>query len=94
MSVVLGSKLEELGREPHSALAGLQGFALASITAQLVRQLGQTVVRDPTPEEPAHGLVVGDKSPSVSRAMARAAVWVVAPDNPPPAAPAAGTQPA
>ena len=86
MSVVLGSELEAAARQPESVLAGHDGFALAYITAGFVREQNQGVVRDPIPEEPAHGLVVGEKPKPVSRKMAKAAIWVVEPAIDPPAA--------
>src|SRR5437763_8809051 len=49
--------LADIAVNPQAALAGLQGFALASITAGLARECQQFIVRDPTPEDPAHALV-------------------------------------
>ena len=67
---------------PESVLVGHARFALATITAGLVRICGQGVVRDPIPDEPAHAVVVGRKTDSIKRRFAREARWVV-----PPAAP-------
>ena len=82
MSVVLGDILVELGRTPDDVLDGHVGLALAVITAGLARQNNQGVVKDPLPEEPAHAHVVGEKK-KASRAMAKAAGWVVDPGLPP-----------
>lgn len=76
MSVVIDSELQLLGREPASVLNGHEGFALAAITIGLAREHEQKVVKDPTPEEPAHGLVVGDKR-KAKKKMAKEAVWVI-----------------
>lgn len=83
MSVCLGDILVELGRPPESVLQGNEGLALAVITAGLARQNNQGVVRDPLPDEPAHGHVVGKKKKE-ARVMAKTAAWVVDPGLPPP----------
>jgi hypothetical protein len=51
---------------------------LAAVTAGLVRKCGQSVVRDPLLEEPAHALVVGTKTDSVRKRLAKGSTWVVA----------------
>lgn len=48
MSVILA---QEAG-DPQHALAGHQGFALASITAALAREHGLGMARDPRPDDP------------------------------------------
>lgn len=78
MSVVLGAE----ARGPSAVLADHLGFGLAAITAGLARELGQIVVRDPLPDEPAHALVVGSKTKSLRRRMALASTWVVEPPAP------------
>lgn len=83
MSVCLGDVLDDLGRTPQSVLQGHEGLALAVISAAVARENNQSVLRDPLPDEPAHGHVVGDKR-KASRAMAKAAQWVVEPGLPPP----------
>jgi hypothetical protein len=87
MSIALECELVLRGLPPSSVLAAHEGFSLTFITTELARNLGQAVVRDPTPDEPAHGLVVGTKSDKVKKRMAAAAVWEVAPDRPAPAHP-------
>ena len=84
MSIVLGTELEAAGRQPESVLTGHEGFALAYVTAEQVRAQQQAVVRNPLPEETAHGLVAGAKSRSVRKKMASEAIWVVAPNLPAP----------
>ena len=81
MSVLLASVLEEAGRPVEEALAGHEGFALAAIRAGLARQHGQGVARDPVPGEPAHAVVFGKKTRSVSRALAKGARWIVPPPD-------------
>ncbi len=79
MSVVLAEVAAAVGRGPAQILTGHERFALASITARLARECGQAVVRDPLPDEPAHGLVIGPKPKSVQRRLAKAAAWLVPP---------------
>lgn len=53
------------------------GAAVAQFSAGLARTLGQEVVADPEPDNPAHALVVGDKKPGgrrVARTLAQSAV--------------------
>lgn len=58
-----------------------EGYGLASLKAREARECGQAVVRDPLPDEPAHGLLVGPKTKSVRRRLAAAACWVITPPN-------------
>ena len=78
MSVILAA---EAG-PPELALVGHSGVALATGTAGLVRACGQRVARDPTPDEPAHAVVIGRKTDSIKRRLAREARWVVLPSAP------------
>ena len=75
MSIVLGEECAG----PASVLAGHDSYALAAFTARLAREKGQKLVRDPLPDEPAHGLVVGTKTTSTRRAFAKHSRWVVEP---------------
>ena len=79
MSVLLAVDLLASGGNSDTALSGHAGFALASVTAGLCRECSQKVARDPTPKEPAHGVVVGNKTNSVRKRLAREARWVVPP---------------
>lgn len=79
MSVVLGDELDAAGRDAATVLDGHDRFALAAISAGIARRNRQAVARDPLPQEPAHGLVIGRKSKAVRSSMAKAAQWVVAP---------------
>jgi hypothetical protein len=81
MSVVLGDRLAELDREPADALGDYPGQFLARFSAVMVRELDQIVVRSPLDIEPAHGDVIGKKTRSVARALARQACWIVAPPS-------------
>ena len=79
MSVILGNDVHAVGRLPETALAGHEGFALAAIPAQLARDCGTIIVRDPLPEEPCHALVIGSKPKAVQRRWAKQAIWIVQP---------------
>jgi hypothetical protein len=79
MSVALAEVVLAAGRTPNTVLAGHEGYALAAITAGLVRSCGQGVTRDPKSEEPAHALVFGPKPKSVQRRLAKGATWVFPP---------------
>lgn len=83
MSIVLKDELDNAGREPSEILIGLENFAVATITASFARKNQQRVAREPIPEEPAHGIVIGEKK-KASRKMAKAAQWVIPPDLLPP----------
>ena len=60
-----------------------EAFALAEFPASVAFDKGQSIVRDPTPEEPAHVVLVGKKSKSVGRALAKASVWAWPPPGRP-----------
>ena len=82
MSVHLVSVLEAAGIPSASVLHGHEGYGLVQFAASMARQLAQLLVRDPQPNEPAHVLVVGNKSRSIRRQFAMSAVWVVEPMGP------------
>ena len=79
MSVVVGDIALAAGRNPDTVLAGHSGYALAMITAGLVRECGQSIAADPLPTEPAHAVVFGPKPKSVQRRLAKQSIWVVPP---------------
>lgn len=79
LSVDLASVLQASGQTPATTLSGHQGFALASVTAQVAREQGQAVCRDPLANNPAHAIVAGKKTTAVKRHLARHSEWVVPP---------------
>lgn len=80
MSIVLGDDLENSGRDPSEVLNNHENFALAAITAGLARETNQAVARQPMDEEPAHGIVIGNKR-KADKKMAKEAMWIVPPTN-------------
>ena len=81
MSVTLADELLASHRSLEDGLAGLEGYALAGISAGFVRELGLGVAGEPLDDEPAHAVVLGKKSKKIRSALAKAAIWVVAPPN-------------
>ena len=79
MSICLASVMEQAGRPHSDAISAYPGYSLASITAATTRKLNQLVSRDPLDSEPAHGVVVGQKSRRVARLLRDKANWVVKP---------------
>jgi hypothetical protein len=71
--------LDGHGNSVEDVLRGHEGYALASITAGLVRSKGLKIVHDPLEGLPAHVEVRGPKTRQVKSALAKAAVWVVPP---------------
>jgi len=82
MSVLLGEVVVGSGRTALEALAAHQGYSLASITAGMARQCTQAVAREPLPDEPAHGVVVGSKTDKVRKKFAYGCTWIVPPPMP------------
>lgn len=75
MSVILAAEVSG----PEFSLAGHEDFALAVLTAGLIRQCGQGIARDPLPDNPAHAVVFGRRTEAVRRRLARGSRWVVEP---------------
>ncbi|MGH8902784.1 MAG: hypothetical protein ACRDYA_14185 [Egibacteraceae bacterium] len=76
MSVLIADQILACGDSIDRGLAGHEDFGITMLTAAFVRGLGLDVRHDPTPDEPAHALVVGRKSKTIRRAMAKHAVCV------------------
>jgi hypothetical protein len=80
LSVNLESVMVRDGRQPADAIRNYPGYGLASITAAHARSQNQKVLRDPLPEEPAHGIVHGQKKRGgIASALRDGALWVIAP---------------
>ncbi len=81
MSIVFADLVAESGRRPEHILIGHARFARAAITAGLARSMKQGVAKDPLPDESAHGVVVGNKTDSVKRNLAKNSTWVIPPPD-------------
>jgi hypothetical protein len=82
LSVNLASVMEQAGRELKDAIRGYAGFGLAAITAAHARSLNQAVARDPTRDEPSHGIMYGEKTRATRRKLRDGAQWIVTPSHP------------
>lgn len=78
MSVFIADDLDG----PHDALAGHDGFYLVGFSAGVARECGLSVVRDPANDPPGHAFVVGAKTKSHCRKLARRCRWIVGPPDP------------
>lgn len=77
LSICIESTMTRDGRSPIDAIRAYPGYGLASVTAGQSRSLRQSVARDPTPTEPAHGIISGKKKAGhVANKLAQLAVWV------------------
>ncbi len=79
MSVFLAELVERDGRKAEDALVGHTDYALSAFGAGLARRCKQGVASDPQPDEPAHAVVFGTKTKSISRALAKGSEWVIPP---------------
>ena len=80
LSVNLESVMVRDRRPPEDAIRGYPGYGLATITAAHARSLNQGVASDPQPDEPAHGVVYGQKKRGgVGGKLRDGAGWVVTP---------------
>lgn len=84
LSILVEALMTAARRPPNDALHDYPDACLVSIMAGFARQHGQKVLKDNAPpHDPAHGLVVGKKTGSVSKAFARASRWVIPTEAPP-----------
>jgi hypothetical protein len=65
----------------NDALAEWPNCGLARLVTGEIRQLGLQVEADPLPNKPAHALVLGKKTKSIARRLARMASWAQQPDE-------------
>ncbi len=80
LSVNIESLMIEQGRLPEDALTRYPGEFLTSVTAGQVRAHKHPIVKDTEPpNDPAHGLVLGEKKGRFSNSMVRQHQWIVPP---------------
>jgi len=75
MSVVVASA----GRNPAEVMVGHEGFGLVALRIEDLAELGLDPVDDPQPDEPDHALVVGNKTQSKCRQLAKRSTWIIPP---------------
>ncbi len=63
-------------REVSETLRDCKGFGLVRFLAETARNLNQEVRADPQLLNEAHALVVGKKTKSIARKLARSSKWV------------------
>ena len=81
MSILIESIMLSTARSYEAAIIGFEGYYLAAVTAGQVRTLDQGVAKDPEPDEPAHAVVLGSKTRSVRRRLAKVARWLIPPQG-------------
>ena len=80
LSVNLEFVMARDGRCPADAIRAYPGYGLAAFTAGHARSLNQRVAADPIPEEPAHGVVYGQKKRGgIGGKLRDGASWVIVP---------------
>jgi hypothetical protein len=80
LSVNVESVMVRDDRPPEDAIRTYPGYGLAAITAGQARALNQAVAPDPQPEDPAHGVVYGQKKRGgIGGKLRDGATWVVTP---------------
>lgn len=82
MSVNLSCVMDESRRPYEDSLNNYPTAFLAKIEVRVVREVcGLGVIKDPLPEEPAHGLVTGTKTRSVRKKLSSNSIWIIDPNN-------------
>jgi hypothetical protein len=76
LSVFIESVLRNTDRSPVDTVAKHPSHSLVAIRAGFARQNAQRVLRDSEPDEPAHGLVYGNKNKCAAE-LARSAEWII-----------------
>ncbi len=80
LSITLESVMARDQRPPEDAVRNFPRYGLDVITAGHARSLNQAVARDPEPDEPAHGVVYGQKKRGgIGGKLRDGAEWVVRP---------------
>ena len=84
LSVDIEKVLQSQGEEISFCLKGQRACKLVYLMAGSARQFQQAVFHDPTPENPAHGIVYGSKNNKrVSEGLRDSAIWAIPAQAPP-----------
>ncbi|MEC9386974.1 hypothetical protein [Marinobacter sp. bablab_jr008] len=81
LSVTLETPLLENGSD-HQSATKTKGFGLARVKAGIAREITepkQCIMREPTDDDPYHGIIAGKKSKRAKQKLARSAELVIAP---------------
>ena len=81
MSVNREDILQQENKPPAELLAGLYEWGLAALRTGTMRENGQGIAADPTPDEPSHALVFGPKPTKARKRIAKTAEWVIQPER-------------
>ncbi len=76
MSVDSETLLRAAGLDWRFALRGYPEHSLVRHQGAIARKNSQAIVPDPLPNNPAHALVCGRKSPGTANRLRDASVWV------------------
>lgn len=82
LSITLEKPLNDSGESTESTIKHYPGFGLARLLTDVVRNNitpKQIIARDQTDEDPHHGLIIGDKTKSTKKNLAKQAVLIIKP---------------
>jgi len=82
LSITLEKSLTDSGERTESATQNNPGFGLARLLTGVVRDNitpQQIITRAPTDADPHHGLIIGDKTKSTKKNLAKQAVLIITP---------------
>lgn len=83
MSVNIASALLDTGSSVATCVAAHPNHRLVSLTAADARSLGQSICRDPLPDDLSHGIVHGQKNRRIANDLRLRAVWEIPLSAPP-----------
>ena len=80
-SITLSHKLREQNRDDLETIKGYENFYLVKIPVKTIKDIGLNIEEAPLPDEPAHGYITGINKKSHKKKLAKAAKWVIAPNE-------------
>ena len=82
LSITLEKSLNDSGENTESAIQNNPGFGLARLLTGVVRNNitpQQIIARNPTDADPHHGLIIGNKTKSTKKNLAKQATLIITP---------------
>ena len=82
LSITLEKSLNDNGENTEAAIQNYPGFGLARLLTGVVRNSitpQQIITRNPTDEDPHHGLIIGNKTKSTKKNLAKQATLIITP---------------